>query len=77
MYFQDDSKANCLHLALEDGQMEICEMIIERVDVHTLKTVPIEGTKHALAYIKEMERTDFPGLGQLKTLLEQKIAKKK
>ena len=79
LYFQDDSKANCLHLALEDGQKEICEMIIERVDVHTLKTVPIEGTKHALAYIKEMERTgnDFPGLGQLRTLVEQKIAKKK
>ena len=33
LYFQDDSKANCLHLALEDGQLDICQMIIDKVDV--------------------------------------------
>jgi len=38
LYFQDDSKANCLHLALEDGQLDICQMIIDKVDVYTLKT---------------------------------------
>jgi len=54
-------------------------MIIDKVDVYTLKTCPIEGNKIALKYIKEIERTrkDFPEIGELKSMLEQKLNKPK
>ena len=78
LYFQDDSKANCLHLALEDGQLDICQMIIDKVDVYTLKTCPIDGNKAALKYITEIEgtRKDFPEIGKLKSMVMQKLKEK-
>ena len=53
LYDNDDSKANCLHLAIEDEQTEIYNMIIERVDKFTLKTSPIADNKPALKFVIE------------------------
>ena len=48
LYHQDESKSNCLHLAFEDRQLDLCKLIIGNVDQYTLKTMPVVGQKTVL-----------------------------
>ena len=79
LYFQDDFKAHCLHLAIKDGQFDICKTIIDKVDVYNLKTNPIEGNKTALKFV-EFQISQFQDecvkLMELKEIIEKKIGKK-
>ena len=51
LYHQDESKSNCLHLALEDKQLDLCQLIIGNVDQYTLKTMPVVDGKTVLKVI--------------------------
>ena len=53
LYHQDESKSNCLHLAFEDRQLDICQLIIGNVDQYTLKTMPVVGGKTVLKVRRE------------------------
>ena len=74
LYFQDDSKANCLHLAIKDRQIDICRTIIDKVGVYNLKTNPIEGNKTVLKFIETQE--DCQEMNELKKDIKTKIGKK-
>ena len=41
LYYTDDSNENCLNLAIESHEIDICKMIFEKVDVSTLREFPI------------------------------------
>ena len=66
LYDQDDSKANLLHMAIEDGQVDVCLIIIDIVDVYTLKNVPVKDKKTALALIQEKLVSGFEEWSVLK-----------
>ena len=79
LYFQDDSGANCLHLAIEDEQFDIAKVIIDKVDEFTLKTMAVVKNKPALKFIEEMLKMDqnLEELTEIKELIEKRIGKKK
>ena len=39
LYLSDDSNAHCLLLVIEDGQVDICEEIIDKIDRDIIKSV--------------------------------------
>ena len=77
LYHQDESKANCFHLAIEDFQIDICQMIITLVDVYTLKTIPISGGQTALKFINQKVREGFDDFEKLQISIIRKIQKNK
>ena len=66
LYHRDESKANCMYLAIEDGEIDICEMIIDRVDVRTLKS-------SIVCYKKDQATNKIKDQNTLK-ILEEKIS---
>ena len=79
LYVQDDSGANCLHLAIEDKQFDIARVIIDKVDEFTLKTMSIVKNKTVLKFIQELERLQLNDeeLIEVKEFVEERIGKKK
>ena len=77
LFHQDESKANCLWLALEDGQFDICQMIIDKVDIFTLKSATISGNRNALKVIEDKIKEGADEFEEMKEALENKIGKKK
>ena len=54
LYSSDASKAHCLQLAIEDGQIDICTSIIKKVDLNTIKSVNNLNGKTAKKLICEL-----------------------
>ena len=77
LYHQDESRANCLHLAIEDGQIEICHKIIGLLDVFSLKTMPIVDNKTASKYVKEKISEGFDEFIELRDFIEENLQKQK
>lgn len=76
LYHQDDHCTNPLLLALQSEQIEICQIMIEIIDAHTLKTCTIYKDKTILKYVTE----EMSGSNSQKLLIEcieAKIGKKK
>ena len=53
LYHTDDSNENCLNLAIESHEIDICKMIFEKVDVSTLREFPIIGNLKAMDVIEK------------------------
>ena len=53
LFHTDDSNKNFLHLAIEAHEINICKMMIEKVDSNNLNEYPIIGNKKAIGIIKE------------------------
>ena len=76
LFHESDLRGNCLHYAIEDGQLDICKLIIEKVDASTLRTKTIQNNKTAKFIIQEkidQGNTDFR---EIKDLIASKIVKK-
>ena len=78
IYFKDDSGWNSFYLAIEDGQFDICHLMLDMVDRSTLKTIPIIGGKKALKFVNEElenpEKVDsHTELNELKTSIKNKL----
>ena len=55
LYKLDDSKAHCLFLAIEDGQLDICKMMIEKIiDIDTIKSMLIVDSKDVKKNVKAL-----------------------
>ena len=78
LYIQDDSGANCLHLAIEDKQFDIARKIINIVDVYSLKNMIIVQDQTLLQYLEDVLQKDkSKELQALKALVQEEICKKK
>ena len=78
LYIQDDSGANCLHLAIEDKQFDIARKIINIVDVYSLKNMIIVQKQTLLQYLEDVLKKDkSKELQALKALVQEQICKKK
>ena len=76
LYHQDDHGTNSLLLALQSEQLEICQMMIEIIDVYTLKSVSLSSNKTLLNYVTDsMSGSNIQKI--LIECIEAKIGKKK
>ena len=76
LYVQDDSGANCLHLAIEDKQFDIARKIINIVDVYSLKNMIIVQDQTLLQYLEDVLQKDkSKELQALKALVQEEICK--
>ena len=72
LYHQDESKANCVYLAIEDHQLDVVDAIVDKVDVFTLNTMPIVDNKIALKYVQEKVKKGFVEFEELSKALQRK-----
>ena len=73
LYHTDDSDDNCLYLAIEAHKIEVCKLILDKVDVETLHKFPIIGDRIAKEVIEEKIANGQQEFICLKELLENKI----
>merc|ERR1712107_697781 len=75
LYHQDDSKSSCLLLALEDGQLDICEKIVDIVDVYTLRCIHIVEDKNISTYVEDKIKNGDEELKDLRKRINEKLGK--
>ena len=71
LYFTDDSNENCLNLAIEADEIDICKMIFEKVDVSTLEKYPIIGNQKAMDVIEKKIMDGYEEFKVLRHHLQQ------
>ena len=76
LYHLDDHGTNALLLALQSEKIEICQMMIEKIDAHTLRACTILKDKTLLKYVTE-EMSGSNSQTLLIESIEAKIGKKK
>ena len=83
LYFQDESGTSCLREAIKDGQIDICKMIIDEIDLFTLKQGHVSPNKSALKFIEDIKQNhikqnqyDNHEVEQLQRYIENKLGKK-
>ena len=82
LYFQDESKSTCLYLAINDSQIDICKMIIQKVDDYTLREIEVVENLTVLEVLQQILKSDGKyhefertGFLELKNLVEEKVEK--